>query len=99
MKATDLAQILSSIDMWGLINNYYTHHVEFGTTAHQEFSVVFDDKAVKEGYYLWIWTDEDEDYKDLTELFQHLFGVDFTPFLFHQTDNLYHFILKIDDEE
>lgn len=51
MKATDLAQILSSLDMWGMINNYYTHHVEFDTTAHQEFSVVFDDKAVKEGYY------------------------------------------------
>lgn len=100
MKATELAQIISTLDMWGMNDNYYVHNVFFNTNAQEEFSDIFDKTFVREGYYLWVWIERDDiqGRNYFEKLLHRFFGVDYKPFLYRETELSFHFIIRIDDE-
>ena len=95
MKATDLAQIIYSMDSRLFYDQYTIYHPYENTTAKQAFSEIFEDKPVQSGYYLWIWAESDDEYKEIKDILKLTPSVE--PFLEHQTDELHHIIIKIED--
>lgn len=97
MTATQLASILHTLDCWAMKDQFCTQHVYDNTTAKKEFSSIFEDKKVEEGYYLWIWAESIQEYNEVSKLLVNTFGIDFHPFLFAVKSEVFHFILKIED--
>lgn len=93
MKATELINLLHFLINNGMREDFKTQKVYFDTTLRKEFSNVFgEDKQVKEGIYLWIWT---EDYKSLKESMEMYLGADFHPFHLEKIGFFYHIIIHI----
>lgn len=94
MKATELAQILYTLDCWGMKDDYAIEKV-IDVASTKMFSNFLEDKTMPPGLYLWMGLNKTE-HDTFLEMLRLVLGADYEPFFDQRGVSLYYIVIKID---